>query len=219
MLSWYLWRGRASLKPSPAYFSLSIGTNLQINITLSLAKATKKDTKNAPRLFCCLFATSLQNLITTFAGMKKCSAPQFWRVWCIIILTLVVAMLPHHHHGEAVCMAWSHCDTAEHSVPSHGESIPSHDNHAPLHKHPTPSHDCNENDCVVQSIRTFLPAGTRPQFADAPTWLPFFLPLQCVEVPECTTLTISKETHTSVSRLFYGCRQATAGRAPPFLLT
>lgn len=136
--------------------------------------------------------------------MKKCSAPQFWRVWCIIILTLVVAMLPHHHHGEAVCMAWSHCDTAEHSVPSH--------------KHPTPPHDCNENDCVVQSMRTFLPAGTRPQFADAPTWLPFFLPLQCVEVPECTTLTISKETHTSVSRLFYGCRQATAGRAPPFLL-
>lgn len=150
--------------------------------------------------------------------MKKCSAPQFWRVWCIIILTLVVAMLPHHHHGEAVCMAWSHCDTAEHSVHSHGEGIPSHDNHAPLHKHPTPSHDCNENDCVVQSMRTFLSAGTRPQFADTPTWLPFFLPLQCVEVPECTTLTISKETHTSVSRLFYGCRQATAGRAPPFLL-
>lgn len=204
MLPWYLWRGRASLKPSPAYFSLSIGTNLQINITPGLAKATKKDTKNAPRLFCCLFATSLQNLITTFAGMKKCSAPQFWRVWCIIILTLVVAMLPHHHHGEAVCMAWSHCDTAEHSVPSH--------------KHPTPSHDCNENDCVVQSMRTFLPAGMRPQFADAPTWLPFFLPLQCVEVPECPTLTISKETHTSVSRLFYGYRQATAGRAPPFLL-
>lgn len=126
MLPWYLWRGRASLKPSPAYFSLSIGTNLQINITLSLAKAIKKDTRNAPRLFCCLFATSLQNLITTFADMKKCSAPQFWRVWCIIILTLVVAMLPHHHHGEAVCMAWSHCDTAEHSVPSH--------------KHPTPTH-------------------------------------------------------------------------------
>ena len=126
MLPWYLWQGRASLRPSPAYFSLSIGTNLQINITLSLAKATKKDTKNAPHLFYCLFATSLQNLITTFADMKKCSAPQFWRVWCIIILTLVVAMLPHHHHGEAVCMAWSHCDTAEHSVPSHGESITHH---------------------------------------------------------------------------------------------
>lgn len=202
----------------PRVFLLSYSAKLQNNNT-KLHNSIKKITHETfSPLFYYLFATSLQDFITTFAGMKKCSAPQFWRVWCIIILTLVVAMLPHHHHGEAVCMAWSHCDTAEHSVHSHGEGIPSHDNHAPLHKHPTPSHDCNENDCVVQSMRTFLPAGTRPQFADAPTWLPFFLPLQCVKVPECTTLTISKETHTSVSRLFYGCRQATAGRAPPFLL-
>lgn len=135
--------------------------------------------------------------------MKKCSAPQFWRVWCIILLTLIVAMLPHHHHGEAVCMAWSHCDTAEHAVLAHKESAP--------------THDCNENDCMVQSMRTFLPASGRLQFADTTTWLPLFLPLQCVEVPECPTLTISKETLTSVSRLFYGCHQAAAGRAPPIL--
>lgn len=135
--------------------------------------------------------------------MKKCSALRFWRVWCFILLTLIVAMLPHHHHGEAVCMAWSHFNTTEHAVLAHKESAP--------------THDCNENDCMVQSMRTFLPASGRLQFADTTTWLPLFLPLQCVEVPECPTLTISKETLTSVSRLFYGCHQAAAGRAPPIL--
>ena len=65
--------------------------------------------------------------------MKKCSAPQFWRVWCIIILTLVVAMLPHHHHGEAVCMAWSHCNTAEHTVPAHKKRL-----HGSEHAHVPP---------------------------------------------------------------------------------
>lgn len=69
------------------------------------------------------------------------------RTWLAVLLTLTVALLPHHHHGEEVCTALETCDI-------NGLMNDRHTGH-------TTDNDCDESDCQVQSMRTFLVSSPR----------------------------------------------------------
>lgn len=137
----------------------------------------------------------------TFADMRKETIPHLLSVWCFITLTLLVAMFPHHHHGEAVCVAWNRCGTTEQPAIVDGS-----------HRS---SHNCDESDCVVQTMRTFLPATSHKNGNDGLTWHPLCLPSEGIDVPECPVFELSREMPVCISLLFYGCHEAAVGRAPP----
>lgn len=80
------------------------------------------------------------------------------RTWLAVVLTLTVALLPHHHHGEAVCTALEACDLD-------GLVNDRHTGHST-------GRDCDESDCHVQTMRTFVATSVRQTDAPGPWLLP-----------------------------------------------
>ncbi|MDO4930555.1 MAG: hypothetical protein Q4E59_05420 [Bacteroidales bacterium] len=80
------------------------------------------------------------------------------RTWFAVLLTLTVALLPHHHHGEEVCTALEACDID-------GQMNDRHTGHST-------DNDCDETDCQMQTMRTFLLSSSRPSDFTQPDWSP-----------------------------------------------
>lgn len=76
----------------------------------------------------------------------KCPHIPF-RIWLAVVLTLTVALMPHHHHGEEVCTALKTCETD-------GRVNDRHTGHST-------GRDCDESDCHIQAMRTYLSASVR----------------------------------------------------------
>lgn len=90
------------------------------------------------------------------------------RIAIAIVLTMVVGVLPHHHHHGAPCGVFNECLTHEHT------------DHCPEDE----AHDipCNENSCYLQAMKIFTQAE-RPDEIH-----PLFFDLMSPEVIAVTPL-------------------------------
>ena len=66
---------------------------------------------------------------------------QLLRIAVAIVLTMVVGMLPHHHHHGDPCWVFDECLTHQHT-----ETCPEDDG---------PNIPCNENSCYLQAMKVF----------------------------------------------------------------
>lgn len=60
--------------------------------------------------------------------------------WLAVALTMLVTMMPHHHHGEELCTAIEACA-------ADGDINDRHTGHSS-------GHDCDETDCTIQTLGT-----------------------------------------------------------------
>ena len=105
---------------------------------------------------------------------------QFIRIFLTIVLTLVIGVLPHHHHHGEPCWVVDVCEEHQHEGETHGKDCP--------------SDPCGESTCYLNSMKTFIqaerPNDLHPMLFSAilPEELQFDLPFISSFKPEITLI-------------------------------